>query len=252
MCRWFSRVCPAPDFRIVDRSGVVVVTNVPPHAVVAAWRHAAVGIVPSVVPEGFGRVAVECLAAGTPCVVSAIGGLLDVVTDGVDGVHVPPGDAAALACAIQRLLGDERLRSRLGAAGPAKAAQFTLSQVMPQLDEVYLQVLDDTAAGSQIRRKNPGSRRDFDGDDRNRTEGAVGMTASTAAGSSKSTELAAMPLVLMYHSISPYDEDPYEVTMTPNGSSSRCAGCAAGGCEASRWESCSGQRPRGGRADWWD
>ena len=88
---------PRPDFRIVDRSGVVIVTNVPPHAVVAAWRHAAVGIVPSVVPEGFGRVAVECLASGTPCVVSAIGGLLDVVTDGVDGVHVPPGDAAALA-----------------------------------------------------------------------------------------------------------------------------------------------------------
>lgn len=41
------------------------------------------------------------------------------------------------------------------------------------------------------------------------------MTASTDAGSSKSAELATMPLVLMYHSISSYDEDPYEVTMTP-------------------------------------
>ena len=133
---------PRDDFRIDDRSGVVVVTNVPQQAVVAAWRHAAVGIVPSVVPEGFGRVAVECLAAGTPCVVSALGGLLDVVTDGVEGVHVPPGDAAALACAIRRLLEDERLRLRLGAAGPAKAARFTLSQVMPRLDEVYLRVLD--------------------------------------------------------------------------------------------------------------
>ena len=35
------------------------------------------------------------------------------------------------------------------------------------------------------------------------------MTASTAAGSSKSAELATIPLVLMYHSVSPYDEDPY-------------------------------------------
>ena len=95
---------PRSDFRIPDRSGVVVVTNVPQPAVIAAWRHAAVGVVPSVVPEGFGRVAVECLAAGTPCVVSAIGGLLDVVTDGMEGVHVPPGDAAALACALRRLL----------------------------------------------------------------------------------------------------------------------------------------------------
>jgi peptidoglycan/xylan/chitin deacetylase (PgdA/CDA1 family) len=41
------------------------------------------------------------------------------------------------------------------------------------------------------------------------------MTASTAEGSSKGAELATIPLVLMYHSVSPYDEDPYEVTMTP-------------------------------------
>ena len=40
-------------------------------------------------------------------------------------------------------------------------------------------------------------------------------TASTAEGSANSAELATVPLVLMYHSVSPYDEDPYEVTMTP-------------------------------------
>ena len=144
---------PRADFRIGDRSGVVVVTNVPHPAVVAAWRHAVVGVVPSLVPEGFGLVAVECLAAGTPCVVSALGGLLDVVADGVEGLHVPPGDAEALACALRRLLEDERLRSRLGAAGPAKAARFTLSQVIPRLDEVYLRVLADAEAdrGSEPR-----------------------------------------------------------------------------------------------------
>jgi hypothetical protein len=41
---------------------------------------------------------------------------------------------------------DEALRSRLGAAGPAKAARFTLSQVIPRLDEVYLRVLADAKA----------------------------------------------------------------------------------------------------------
>src|SRR6185437_6915733 len=106
-----------------------------------------IGVVPSLVPEGFGLVAVECLAAGTPCVVSALGGLLDVVADGVEGLHVPPGDAEALSCALRRLLDDERLRSRLGAAGPAKASRFTLSQVLPRLDEVYLRVMADAAAG---------------------------------------------------------------------------------------------------------
>jgi glycosyltransferase involved in cell wall biosynthesis/O-antigen/teichoic acid export membrane protein len=144
---------PRPDFRVADRPGVVVVTNVPPPEVVAGWRHAAVGIVPSLVPEGFGRVAVECLAASTPCIVSALGGLLDVVADGVEGLHVPPGDAAALADAIRRLLEDEGLRLRLGAAGPAKAARFTLSQVMPRLDEVYLRVVNDASAGQVSSRK---------------------------------------------------------------------------------------------------
>jgi glycogen(starch) synthase len=132
---------PRPDFRVPDRPGVIVVHHVPLPEVVAAFRHAAVGVIPSVVEEGFGRVAIECLAAGTPCVVSAIGGLVDAVADGVEGLHVPPGDVAALAAALRRLLNDQTLRVRLGAAGPAKAAQFTLSQVLPQLDEVYQQVL---------------------------------------------------------------------------------------------------------------
>lgn len=138
---------PRDDFPIRDRPGVTVATNVPQQAVVAAWRHAIVGIVPSVVPEGFGRVAVECLAAGTPCVVSALGGLLDIVTDGVEGLHVPPGDAASLAGAVRRLLEDDALRLRLGAAGPAKAASFTLSQVAPRVDAVYLRAIGDAAPG---------------------------------------------------------------------------------------------------------
>jgi hypothetical protein len=58
-------------------------------------------------------------------------------------LHVPPGDTEALACALKRLIEDERLRSQLGAAGPAKAARFTLSQVLPRLDEVYLRVMAD-------------------------------------------------------------------------------------------------------------
>lgn len=41
------------------------------------------------------------------------------------------------------------------------------------------------------------------------------MTTSSTAGSATGAELAAIPLVWMYHSIAPYDEDPYEVTMTP-------------------------------------
>jgi glycosyltransferase involved in cell wall biosynthesis len=130
-----------PGFHVAPAPGVTVACDVPPAAVMAGWRHAAVGVVPSVLPEGFGRVAVECMAAATPCVVSATGGLTDAVADGVEGLHVPPGDAIALAAALRRLLSDEDLRTRLGAAGPPKAARFTLAQVLPQVDAVYRAVL---------------------------------------------------------------------------------------------------------------
>jgi glycosyltransferase involved in cell wall biosynthesis len=45
-----------------------------------------------------------------------VGGLLDAVEDGVTGLLVPPGDASALRQALARLLGDGRLRMRLGRA----------------------------------------------------------------------------------------------------------------------------------------
>ena len=144
---------PRADFSVPDLPDVTVVANVPQQQVMAGWRHAVVGVVPSVVPEGFGRVAVECLAAGTPCVVSALGGLLDIVTDGAEGLHVRPGDAEDLAGAVHRLLGDEALRSRLAAAAPAKAATFVLSQVMPRVDAVYLQAIDAVAATGMSRPK---------------------------------------------------------------------------------------------------
>jgi glycosyltransferase involved in cell wall biosynthesis len=53
--------------------------------------------------EGLGMVAVEALAAGRPVIASAVGGLPEVVTDGVDGTLVPPDDPAALARAIGAL-----------------------------------------------------------------------------------------------------------------------------------------------------
>lgn len=70
-------------------------------------------------PEGFGLVAVEAMAVGTPVVAYAAGALPDVVGDA--GVLVPPGNVAALADALRRVLDDEALRERLVAAGHKRA-----------------------------------------------------------------------------------------------------------------------------------
>ena len=69
-------------------------------------------VVPSL-QEGMGFAALEALACGAPLVASAVGGLLEVVEDGQNGLLVPPASPGQLADAIQRLLGDPLLRERL-------------------------------------------------------------------------------------------------------------------------------------------
>ena len=66
--------------------------------------------------EGFGVVCAEAMAHGRPVVASAVGGLRDLVKHEETGLLVPPGDRAALRAALERLLGDDALRRRLGEA----------------------------------------------------------------------------------------------------------------------------------------
>ncbi|WP_045742841.1 glycosyltransferase family 4 protein [Actinoplanes rectilineatus] len=116
--------------------GVLIRSDVPHAEVMAAWRGAAAGVVPSLL-EGMGQVAVEAMLAGTPLVASASGGLLDVVRDEVDGLLAPPGDAGALHDALLRVLTDHDLAGRLRAAGHRRGLEFTAARVVPQIEEVY-------------------------------------------------------------------------------------------------------------------
>jgi glycosyltransferase involved in cell wall biosynthesis len=73
------------------------------------------------VAEPFGRSVLEALASGTPVVATDSGGIPEFVEDGETGVLVPPGDDAALAAALDRVLGDAGLRERLAEGGRAAA-----------------------------------------------------------------------------------------------------------------------------------
>jgi glycosyltransferase involved in cell wall biosynthesis len=108
---------------------------VPSTEVGGFYARAAVVCVPSL-REGYGMAAAEAMAHGRPVVASAVGGLVDLVEDGVNGLLVPPGDVAALRAAVVRLLEDPELRARLGAVGrerarerlsPVAAAEATLA-----------------------------------------------------------------------------------------------------------------------------
>jgi glycosyltransferase involved in cell wall biosynthesis len=126
---------PRPDTPPVP-PGVVVRHDVPHAQVMAAWRGAAIGLVPSL-NEAMGQVAVEALLARTPLIASRTGGLADMIRDGESGLHVPPGDPVALASAVRRLLTDTELVARLREAGYQRGLDYTASRVVPQIEEVY-------------------------------------------------------------------------------------------------------------------
>jgi glycosyltransferase involved in cell wall biosynthesis len=73
-------------------------------------------VVPSVWWENAPLVILEARAAGRPVICSGIGGMSELVTDGVDGLHVPPGDASALADTLARAACDTVLWERLASA----------------------------------------------------------------------------------------------------------------------------------------
>jgi glycosyltransferase involved in cell wall biosynthesis len=73
--------------------------------------------------EGLGVAALEAMACGLPVIASATGGLAQAVADGVTGIHVPAGDARALANAIARLAAEPGLRAVMGAAGRLRVCE---------------------------------------------------------------------------------------------------------------------------------
>jgi glycosyltransferase involved in cell wall biosynthesis len=97
--------------------------QVPPEEVAAALDEATVLLLPSR-SEGLPRVAMEAFARGRPVIGSRAGGIPDIVSDGVNGLLVPPGDARALAAAVERVLTDRELAERLAAAAAASAHRW--------------------------------------------------------------------------------------------------------------------------------
>lgn len=80
----------------------------------------------------------EAMAAGLPIVATGVGGIPDIVEDGVSGILVAPGDRPALAAALRRLLQDEALRNEMGeAAIRAVEARFSRDKVVPRLEALY-------------------------------------------------------------------------------------------------------------------
>jgi glycosyltransferase involved in cell wall biosynthesis len=91
--------------------------------------------------EAFGLAALEAMACGVPPVATRIGGVPELIDDGVDGFLAPVGDIAAQAARVVSLLTDDALYQRMSAAARRAAeTRYSTSLIIPQYEQYYEQV----------------------------------------------------------------------------------------------------------------
>jgi len=126
---FLGRVAPAAS--VLERAGIVIVPSL---------------------GEGFGMVALEAMERGRAVVASAIGGLPELVVDGVTGLVVPPSEPDALREAIRSLLGDPERARMMGAAGRRRALEaFSQTRNTERMAELYAAVLGRPRRARRLR-----------------------------------------------------------------------------------------------------
>src|SRR5207237_5435434 len=142
-----------PELGLVEGRDVLLLGTVS-ETDLGAWYRAADAFAFPSVKEGFGLVVLEALAAGLPVVASDIPVFAEYLEDGRSALLVPPGDAGALAGALDRLAGDPRLRRRLAAGGRPLLDRFTWAASARTHREIYAErgCLDSGRGGRVSRR----------------------------------------------------------------------------------------------------
>ena len=89
-----------------------------------------------------GRSVLEAMVSGKPVVASRVGGIVDLVQDGVTGILVEPGDYQALAKAIIRLLKDKGLRQKMGEEARKRVDErFSTEKMVAEIEKIYNELL---------------------------------------------------------------------------------------------------------------
>ena len=106
---------------------------------VVPWLQALdVFALPSYANEGVPQALVQAMLSGLPCVTTTVGSIAEVAIPGQTALVVPPKDVAALRAALNRLLSDAALRTRLGDAARAHcAASFSYERMLDQMERIY-------------------------------------------------------------------------------------------------------------------
>jgi glycosyltransferase involved in cell wall biosynthesis len=102
----------------------------------ALLRDAPVFVMPSL-SEGLPMALLEAMAYGMAPVATRVGGIPELVEDGVEGLLVEPGDPAALAAALRQLVAEPELRARLAAGARARAERLDAVEIAGRLEAIY-------------------------------------------------------------------------------------------------------------------
>jgi glycosyltransferase involved in cell wall biosynthesis len=114
--------------------------------VLKCWQRASVGVLTSD-NEGMPVCLMEAAACGVPVVSTAVGGIPELVQDGVTGLLCSRGDAKEIADALELLLGDSELRHRMGAAARVRAEEhFSVVRQVDELQRIWARALNGVPA----------------------------------------------------------------------------------------------------------
>jgi glycosyltransferase involved in cell wall biosynthesis len=113
---------------------------------VASWYAAMDAVALPSGNEGTPVTVIEALAAGKPAVAYEVGGVPDVVRDGVDGFLVEPGNTSGLAARLAQLAADPELGRRLGEAGRERVLErYGVGRLLDDIDRLYRETMDRKA-----------------------------------------------------------------------------------------------------------
>ncbi len=105
-------------------------------------------VLPSLYREGLGLSLIEAMSQSRPIVATSVGGLKELVTDGVNGFLVAPGDASALAAKLESLVRDGALRRAMGSAGRKRyESQFSAAIMIGRIEALYRDLLAEKGIG---------------------------------------------------------------------------------------------------------
>ncbi len=118
-------------------SGVTVIENLEHGAVMRAWDRALFGVAPSICADALPGVVREAMSRGKPVVGTTVGGIVDMIDDGVNGLLVPPGDVDGLTAAMQTLIEDPGQRAVLGARARLDVARYVPDTIGAAFEKLY-------------------------------------------------------------------------------------------------------------------